>query len=370
MRMNDRFKPMKHLVYPYCVAVLFSILGLGVASADELPVPLVGVWKATASTDDGDKHYTITISKGEDALGGTIVEDGKEEERNLDRVNVDGKKVAIEIDVESGGQTGIVKVLAEMSEDGTLTGEWSITDTAGTPLMGGEWEGAKENSVLLSGKWDAVAELADGGTLESVLSITGKPGEYEGEFRSERGTRKAKKLTDADESVTIELAVEREGASMDIRIESKVDGADLVGTWYLLDAAGDEVAEGDWKAVKRVEFVLVGSWNVVAILPGGDELSATFDIAKEDDALMGRANIDGNGIDLKSVEIGDEGAVEITFGYEADGTAGLVTVEAKTEGNDALEGKWLFVSSDGSENLEGDLSASRVSVKRGVLRGR
>ena len=44
--------------------------------------------------------------------GGGIVEDGKEDGRNLDRVTVEGKAVSIGIDVESDGQKGERSTLA------------------------------------------------------------------------------------------------------------------------------------------------------------------------------------------------------------------------------------------------------------------
>ena len=117
---------MKNLKHSLFAVFSIYLLGLAPASAGELSVPLDGIWKATASTDDGDKHYTITITKDGDVMGGSIIEDGKDDERRLDRVNVDGKNVTIEIDIESDGQNGIVKVAAEEKENGTLIGTWAI----------------------------------------------------------------------------------------------------------------------------------------------------------------------------------------------------------------------------------------------------
>ena len=142
---------MKNLIRSLSFLFSLCLFGLGLARADELAVPLEGVWKATASTDNGDKYYTLTITKDGESLGGSIVEDGEEDGRNLDRIKVDGTKVSIEIDIESDGQKGIVRVSSAESGPGTLAGTWSILDSSGTSLMSGEW-GGQERDPLFAGR--------------------------------------------------------------------------------------------------------------------------------------------------------------------------------------------------------------------------
>jgi hypothetical protein len=342
-------------------------LGFSPAYSDELSVPLEGIWKATASTDSGEKNYTVTVTNDGGALGGTILEDGKEDSRKLDRVSVAGKAVSIGITFEANGQTGEVKVAAKEADPGKLTGEWSVVDSSGTKLMGGDWEATKEIEESLAGTWDSVVELPEGGTMNSVVTFTEKDGGYGGVIESETHKTTVNKIADADGKVTIDLTIEQEGVKMDVQIRSEKDGNDLVGSWHLLDGSGGDTASGGWKATKRAELALEGSWEITAILPEEKEMQATFDISKTDAGLTGIAKMGDDKTELKSVEIGEDGGVTITLNFEMDGTAGLVTIEATPEGTHTLTGKWAF--SDGSsENYSGKWSASRAETKRGVLR--
>ncbi|MDA0810940.1 MAG: hypothetical protein O3C21_00895 [Verrucomicrobia bacterium] len=349
--------------------VLSAVCALGFSSAysDELSVPLEGIWKATASTDGGDKNYTVTVTSDGGSLGGTIIEDGKEDSRNLDRVSVEGKAVSIGITFEANGQTGEVKVAAKETDPGKLSGEWSIVDSSGTKLMGGDWTATKEVEESLAGTWDSVVELPESGTMNSVLKFTEKDGGYEGTVESETHNSTVKKVTDADGKVTIDVTIEQEGVQMNAQIRSERDGNDLVGSWHLLDGNGGETASGVWKATKRAEFVLVGSWEITAILPEEKELQATFDIHQTDDGLAGTAKMGDDGTELKSVTVGEDGAVTITLDFEMDGTAGVATIAAAPDGINTLTGKWTFTDG-GSENFDGKWSASRADAKRGVLR--
>ncbi|MEZ5328461.1 MAG: hypothetical protein R3F19_25745 [Verrucomicrobiales bacterium] len=348
------------------LSALFTI-GYSPVHSDELSVPLEGIWKATATTDGGDKHYTITVTKDDGSFGGTIAEDGKDDSRKLDTISVDGKAIAISLAIESNGQQGEVKVAAEESGPGTLTGEWSIVNSSGEKLLGGEWEAAKEVAQSLAGTWDSVVDLPEGGTLESVMKVTETDGEYAGTIETSEHKTTVTKITDADGKVTIDLTIEQEGVKMDVQIRSEKDGNDLVGKWHLLDGNGGDTASGGWKATKRDEFALEGSWNITAVLPDEKELQATFEISKSDDGLSGIARLGDDKTDLKSVAIGEDGEVKITLDFEMDGTAGLVTIEATVEGDNNLTGKWAFTDG-GSENYDGKWAASRAGQERGVLR--
>lgn len=349
--------------------LVFSLL-LPSVLADHHELPIEGVWKTTATTDDGEKHYTLTIIRDGDVLGGNIVEVGKEGGRSLNRVKVDGKTVSIEIDIESDGQAGVVKVMAQDSGQGALTGKWLVADASGTEVMSGDWEGTKVIPFTLAGTWDSVAELPEGNTLESVLTVTGKPGDYAGEFKSENSTTRVSKLSHEDDQVRIEMAIEREGVTMDVEIKARVDGNDLEGGWYLSDGSGGIAAEGDWKAKKRAEFSLEGSWNVVVLLPEGGEMQATFEITRDGTALAGQAKTDNGSAALKSVSVGEDGEITIALDYEADGNPGLVTLSATADGADALKGTWVFAAGAAGENVEGRWNASRAVARRGDLRGR
>ncbi|MGK0184731.1 MAG: hypothetical protein ACI9R3_000505 [Verrucomicrobiales bacterium] len=341
---------------------------LGSAAAEELAVSVDGVWKVNASTDSGQKHYTMTISNGEgDALSGSIVEDGKDDERKFDRVAVNGKKLTLGIDLESDGQTGVLKVDAKEENPGVLTGKWSIEDSSGTALMGGEWDATKEVVASLAGTWDTVAELPEGGTFDSALVVSGSPGDYSATFEVEEGEVSARGISEKDGKIAIDVVIEQEGVKMDVQLRCELDGNDLIGTWKLTD----DSASGDWKATRRTEFVLAGDWDVLAILPEGEELQALFEIAKGDDGShTGMGKVGDDKSELKSISISDDGEVTITLGFEMDGTAGLATITAEADGDNKLKGKWAFASDSGSENYDGEWSASRATEKRGVLRGR
>ena len=85
---------------------------------------------------------------------------------------------------------------------------------------------------------------------------------------------------------------------------------------------------------------------------------------------QGKAKIEENELELKSIKVADKGGISMTLDYEAEGIPGLFTIKVEADGNNVLEGGWAFASADGSENHEGKLSATRATKKRGVLRGR
>jgi hypothetical protein len=345
----------------YLLCVLFVAIQSAVFSAsraESLSVPLEGSWKVTATTGENDeKFYTLTITKEEKKFGGTFVEDGKDESRELSRVKVDGKKINIEIDIEVETQKGILKIITEEKESGKLTGKWSIEDTAGTEYLSGELVATKEIEATLPGKWDAVATLPNGNERTSVTTIEGTGPDYKGRSESERGTTEIPKIHQEDKHVSIEIPRERDGRAMIIKIKAALEGTTLTGKWTLLDDAGTETATGDWKATKRNEFLFEGKWNLVAIDPDDKEVKVTLDITQKEGVYGGRAEFEKGALDLKEVTH-KKGAVSISVPYESDGTQGLITLKGKAAGSE-IKGTWSFVSTDGSVTEDGDWSASR-----------
>ena len=105
------------------------------------PVSFVGEWRSVAIIDDDQRaKFTLKLSgKGSD-LGGEIAgttPSGVDFRSKLTSVKVDGRKISFAWEFEADGDTGHIKMEAEVGSDGTLKGYWETDDSEG------KWEGQK-----------------------------------------------------------------------------------------------------------------------------------------------------------------------------------------------------------------------------------
>ena len=320
-------------------------------------VNLVGVWKATASSDEGEREITWTFKKENDKLKGVSLDGQSGEESNLDRIVVKGKKVTLEIDIEQDGNKGMIQVDAEEKSPGKLVGKWSIVSDEGTEYMSGEVTAMKE--VAFAGEWAAVSILPDGSEYESVMSLKGENAKLAGKLDGQAGEIDIDKISMTDKGLQIEFEIEMEGNSFDVKIKAQPDGNDkLKGKWIANGDDGGEAAEGEWSAVRKNKG-LAGKWDVVATVPDADDYHGTLTLEAKDGKYGGvsKSN-DGEAKEIEAVK-SDDKSIEFSTPFEYDGNKGTITVTAKQQEDGSLKGEWVLIGKDGNEWARESWKATR-----------
>jgi hypothetical protein len=293
------------------------------------------------------------------------------EERKLDRITVEEKKVTIEMDVEMDGVKGLIRVVAEEKEANTLTGKWLIAGADGTEFMSGELSAVKEMAVALAGDWNATSILPDGSELSSTLVLSGENAKLEGYFKSKDDNElKIGKLTSKDKGLRLDFEMDIQGTAMNVVIESELEDENkLAGKWIVKGADGSEAASGDWSAKRDAAKDYSGEWAVSAALPDGGKYTGTLTLTKNEDGYSGKSkSTDGTARELNSVKV-DDGNIVFTSDFDANGATGIITVTAKEQEDGALSGSWSLAS-DGTEVATDSWTATKGENKAGVLKGR
>lgn len=335
---------------------------LSFAAAEE-SVSLLGTWKAIGDLPDGGtSESTITISVEGDAIKGVAVgNDGNE--RTIDRIKTDGKKVTLELDVERDGQKGIIRVKAEETRRGRIAGTWYLIDSEGEERADAPWVAERisepepesaASAPSIVGKWNAVATTQNGDELPSVVTFAGSPGKYTGKSVSERGETKFDSVKVKDKEVEVEMTLEINDSEVDVRIEAEMKEIDhLKGKWVIFNDSGEAALSGDWEAKRALQLDLAGTWNVVAATDNGDnEHQAIFE--KTDTGYKGRVESDNGSIDYSSIKVEDND-VELVFAFGE----GTVKVAAEYTAKNTLKGKWTYFDSSDAEQASDTWVATR-----------
>lgn len=346
----------------FAPTALFMALTLAFASADhhqdaekaKAPFPLLGDWKASAESDNGTDTYTFTFEeKDSKVLGKSIDAEGKE--RVMDRVKIEGKTVTLETDVESDGQTGIIRVTAEGDDsESALKGKWAVVDGEGKEWMSGNFSATREFKLDLLGEWAATAEVGEEMMKASVL-FEEVDGKVKGHFVGEDEKKVAFTEIDSGERmVTLDFVNTIEERELDFRISAEAKNADaLDGKWVVFDESGQEGYTGKWTAERVIPFSLVGTWSTTAELPDGTMSTSVLTVAEDDEHKLGGTLVGQSGeYTLSSVALEEE-KVTIVFPLGES----KVTISASVK-DGKLDGKWSMKSAD--EDLSGSWSATRT----------
>ena len=353
-----------HLIrYSISLAATIGLYSPALADHHEMPVDLAGIWNATASSDAGDDRKIVwTIEKNGDKYTGTSVDSESGEERKLDRITVEEKKVTIEVDVEMDGVKGIIKVVAEEKETNKLTGKWLVSDADGNESISGAISAEKDFAVAFAGEWQAIIVLPDGSELSSTLILSEPTAELKGRFQSAEGDElEIGKVKPDGKNLTLDFKMEMQGDTMDVTIKSALkDPNVLTGKWFVKGADGNGDASGEWSATREVEQGYAGEWAVKAVVPDGGDYTGTLTLKKGKDGYTGSsASRDGTARELSTVKLEDKSIV-FTVPFDAEGIVGIITVSAKEKEDGSLSGTWSLVA-DGNEVASDSWQASRSS---------
>lgn len=341
------------LRYTFTAAAALGLCSASFADHHKKPLDLVGVWNVTATSSEGDgdeRKITWTIRKEGEKLTGDSKDHENGNERTLDRIKTEGNEVVIEIDIESDGNRGIIKVIAEEKEAGKLVGKWTIEGEDGTEYLSGELTALKEIKVAYAGDWNSTSVLPNGEERSAILQLSGDNANLKGAFKSDDGNALTIDEIKADgKNVRLEFKLTIQDNVVDAAIEGELKAENkLAGKWILTGDDGSEFASGDWSAVREAKLDIAGVWNVSAVLPEGGEYTGTLTLKRDGEKYVGKSkSSDGEERELNSVKFDGE---EVVFTIELDGdVTGTITVTAKRDEGKGLIGTWKLVGSDGSE---------------------
>jgi hypothetical protein len=331
-----------------------------IADHHNKPVDLAGTWKATASSDEGEREFEWTFSKSKEGYTGKTKDLSGDEERKFDRIKVEEKTVTLGLDLEEG----VIKVVAEEKEAGQLVGKWSIAGADGTEFGSGALTAKKEKKIVFAGEWAAVTVLGDGNELKSELTLKGANDKLEGAFASSTGSGiEIDKITSKDDGVRFEFDFEYQDNKINAVIEANLkDENSLDGKWIVIGDGGEETATGDWSAKRKVD-PYAGTWNVTAKVPDRDDYIGTLTLARKDDGYAGKsASSEGEETDLNSVKI-DGDKIELAYDFERGDFTGVITVKAEQK-DGALVGKWTLAGTDGTEVASDAWKANKADAEK------
>ena len=340
---------------------------LTAVSAEE-SVSLIGEWKVTAEKPQGGgtAESTMKIAKEDEKFVGVgTTEDGQK--MGITSVSIDGKKVVIDLDFEYNGQDITIRIKAEESEKGTLSGRWLALDAEGTEHVDEAWEAVRtsepeaeskpESAASIVGKWNAKS-TTDNGDLESVVTFTKDGDKFKGSSKSEQNSLDFDSVSVEGKEVEVELTLDYEGTDIPVTIRAEQTDADhLNGKWVIFDESGQESASGEWDAERALMLDLAGAWDVVATTDDGDlEIQSVFE--KTESGYEGKSDTNDGSVDYTSISVADnEVKLGLPFGD------GSVKIEASYTEKNKLTGKWHYFENSDSEEASGDWVASKVVVE-------
>ena len=337
---------------------------LSLAAAQER-VSLLGTWTAIGDLPDGGTNEsTLEFAVKGDAIVGTVVRDD-EDDRAIDLVKTDGKKVTLEIKVERDGQSGIIRVKAEETRRGRIAGTWYLIDSNGEERAKAPWVAERLSepepepaTASIVGKWNAVATTQDGNELPSVVTFEGTPGKYTGKSVSDRGENAFESVKVKNSTVEIEFVLKFNDNEVDVRIEAELKDPDhLKGKWVIFNDSGEAALDGPWEAKRALQLELAGTWNAVASTDDEDrEHRAIFE--KTDQGYRGRVEGENGSADYTTVKVsGNDVELVLPFGE------GTVKVVAKYTEAHTLKGEWAYFDSSDTEQASNAWVAKREVPK-------
>lgn len=247
-RFNPSIRDLKHMINPTALIGALALFGAISLSADHHATSprFAGEWLATGDLPDGQQSKTtMTIDKTDGKLVAVSTNENGEETK-MDRVKVDGKKITLEVDMESDGQFGTIGASASLNDKGELVGTWYLKGSDGTDYGTADWNAVRSSSSLLAGTWNGVGKSDEGDdNHKAVFKKSG--GAFQGNISSDEGGIDLEDLKVSANVVSFKLPYL--GGTLKIKASPR-SATKLVGKWTFFDASESELATGDWIATK------------------------------------------------------------------------------------------------------------------------
>ncbi len=232
---------------------MFAVASCPVGAQDFEKSTIVGVWHATAETDNGEQTSVWTIQRSGEGYAGKYVSSESDQQRELSDIRFDGKVLTFQFDVEVEDREYVIKVVSELN-DKSIDGNWAVEKKKnGKELASGKLSAVRNASPEWVGQWKTTAALPDGAVLRGTMSLKGNHKVLSGTLVVDENETRIDKIAVQDQSVRMEFKLDVEGDLRDIVIEAKMKfGKSLDGKWILLDRDGNEEESGNWGA-ERIE---------------------------------------------------------------------------------------------------------------------
>lgn len=215
---------------------------------------------------------------------------------------------------------------------------------------------ADAHAPNVQGVWEATMSRPNGETADSTLTIQKKDGKWSGTAANSQGEeRKLDRISLDGKSLKIEVDVEREDWSGVFGVQAKLNTKGVLkGNWYVQGDDGNQIASGDWKAVRSLKAALAGTWNVVAKTDEEDfEHQVVF--AASGAGFSGTAHRGEDSMDFAKVAVeGNELFLEFPFGEE-----GTVKIKAFQRTAKKIVGEWTLFDDLDSETDSGEWVATK-----------
>lgn len=226
-----------------------TVYAEGAVAATKRRAPsAVGEWSVLAKVPEGDDvEATLTIEEHDAGLSATF-ENAAGGQLAVDQTTLEGG--ALRLQFTMGDDDTTVVVEAEFEGEDKLAGVWVVPGREGAK---GDWQATRVDPGY-AGEWAVSAGLPDGGEYSGVLTLDKDGDRYSGRSKSSDGEERelVDVKVDGAGGIGYHVPVDTDGLRGKITV-SAAPGADgaLVGRWKLVRDSGEQVADGDWKAVRK-----------------------------------------------------------------------------------------------------------------------
>ena len=214
---------------------------------------------------------------------------------------------------------------------------------------------ADHHEESVAGVWYGIGVGPNGEESESTLTITEKDGKLSASSESDQGdSRDLDRITFKDSKLTGEIDIDQNGQEGVLGVKASLNKkGELKGKWFANDADGNELYIGAWTALRALDKVVVGEWNVVAVTENED-LEHQIKVTKAGYKYSGTLESDQGSLELEEVKVKkNKLSYEFTYGD------GSVKVVAALMGAKKLSGEWLYFDSSDQEVGKGKWTAKK-----------
>ncbi|MFT4551152.1 MAG: hypothetical protein ACI9MB_005133 [Verrucomicrobiales bacterium] len=346
------------LLFALTLALTSLAIGAGAKNQSDTD-NLIGTWDVKGTAPNGDtRESLLTFEQKNGKLD--CVASGEWGDMEMDSVDIDGKKVVLEMKFDRDGATGSLKVAATETGDGKLAGTWSI-ERDGADKISGAWQATKRKTVDLTGSWLAGGISENGGKpYPFKLEFKGTGKNLSATSTTDRGTRQLEAVLFDGTSLNFDSKIQLEDNRFTVSAKADIqdDGA-LSGTYQTKKADGEVIDKGTWTAARAKEPAapdVSGEWKTTV---NYEDQSRDYGlkISKTEKGLEA-TTIDQQGTEhpCKSASF-KGGQLTISTAVEYEGQDVEIRYEAKLGDDGKLEGKYYAVGYE--EQFKGTWSGTR-----------
>jgi len=221
-------------------------------------------------------------------------------------------------------------------------------------------------AASVSGLWKVTSVLPSGEAAESTLTLRQEGEKISGRAEWATGSTDLSRGSLKEGKLVLDVDFERDGQKGMVRVEAKLDGAKLSGTWKALNEQKELIFEREWSAVldkpgaaeKKPEAsgfaAILGEWDVVVEVQG-EERDYVLRLAEKEKALQATLVSPRSGDHAAKAASFKDGALRVELVRDFEGNSVTIIYEGKLAGG-TLSGT---MSLDGFPDFSGAFKAKR-----------